>query len=224
MKKFTFSLFILLMLSASASAQKRTYAPNIDVHIMPIALAFPDPSLRIGTEYMTSGRWSYGISLGGGLNVLGLHRAPWNSLKSRKYNMVEIRPEVKFYWLRRENVGWYAAAEGVFLRVHRTLGKNDHYLSDSTKLSFDGSKFSKSKAGFVVKLGTKFIVPERLTIDLYTGFGLAKANVRYSRIENPREVSYDPFFEGENFFPGRKWTPLVSFGAKFGLLVWQKQE
>ncbi|GGH33039.1 hypothetical protein GCM10007423_23010 [Dyadobacter endophyticus] len=54
--------------------------------------------------------------------------------------------------------------------------------------------------------------------------GPRKTNVRYTRIENPQEVSYDPFFEGENFFPGRKWTPLVSFGVKFGLLVWQKRD
>ncbi|MCF0040095.1 DUF3575 domain-containing protein [Dyadobacter fanqingshengii] len=223
MKYFTFSLLILLTLSTGVFAQKQTIAPNIDVHVMPIALAFPDPSLRIGTEYMTAGRWSYGVSLGGGLNVLGLHRAPWNSLKTRKYNMMEIRPEVKFYWLRREYMGWYLAAEGVFSRVHRALGKDYHYLSDSTQLSFDGSKFRKNKAGFVVKMGAKFIVPKKLTTDLYTGLGLAKTNVRYTSIENPQEVSYDPFFEGENFFPGKEWTPLVSFGVKFGLLVWQKQ-
>lgn len=223
MKNFTLSLLVLLTFCTGAFAQKQTYVPNVDVHVMPIALVFPDPSLRIGTEYMTAGRWSYGLSLGGGINALGLHRAPWNSIKSDKYNMMEIRPEVKFYWLRREYSGWYVAAEGVFSRVHRTLGKDYHYLSDSTQLSFDGSNFRKNKAGFVIKMGAKFIVPKKLTIDLYTGLGLAKTNVRYSRIENPQEVSYDPFFEGENFFPGRKWTPIVSFGVKFGLLVWQKR-
>jgi len=224
MKNFTLSLFILLKLPTGVFAQKQITAPSIDVHVMPMALAFPDPSLRIGVEYMTAGRWSYGLTLGGGLNVLGLHPAPWNSLRSRKYNMMEIRPEVKLYWLRRKNTGWYVATEGVISRVHRALGKDNHYLSDSTQLSFDGSTFHKNKAGFVVKVGAKFIVPKKLTIDLYTGLGLAKTNVRYTRIENPQEVRYDPFFEGENFFPGRKWTPLVSFGAKFGLLVWQKLE
>lgn len=222
MKIFLFLLLILLTLSTEAFAQKQPYERNIDVHVMPIALVFPDPSLRIGVEYMTAGRWSYGLALGGGFNLFGLHRAPWNTLRSGRYSMIEIRPEVKYYWLRRESTGWYVAAEGVFARVNRTLRKNYHYLSDSTKLSFDGSDFRKSKAGFVIKMGAKFLIPEKLTIDLYTGVGLASTNVRYNRVENPQEVGHDPFFESENFFPGKRWTPLVSVGVKFGLLVFRR--
>lgn len=162
MKNFTFSLLILLTLNIGVFAQKQTIAPNIDVHVMPIALAFPDPSLRIGAEYMTAGRWSYGLSFGGGLNVLGLHRAPWNSLRSRKYNMMEIRPEVKFYWLRREYMGWYVATEGVFSRVHRALGKDYHYLSDSTQLSFDGFKVSQKQSWICNKAGSKIYRSEKI--------------------------------------------------------------
>jgi hypothetical protein len=105
---------------------------------------------------------------------------------------------------------------------NRKLGKDAHYLSDSTQVSFDGSDFSKNKVGLVGKVGVKFLIPKKFTIDMYTGLGLARTNVRYTAIENPKEGYYDPFFEWENFYPGRKFTPIISFGVKFGMLVWQR--
>jgi hypothetical protein len=217
-----FTFILLSTVSSFAQKEKASFKPNLDVHIMPIALAFPDPSLRLGSEYMTSGRWSYGLSLGVGSNAISLGKLPWNTAKSRSYSMAEIRPEVKFYWLRREDMGWYLAAEGMLSSVKRELGRDSHYISDTTQLSFDRSNFRKTKVGLIGKIGVKFLIPKKLTMDLYTGLGLARTHVKYSEIENPTEGSYDPFIEGENFYPGKKFTPIVSIGIKFGLLVWQK--
>ena len=148
-------LFSALSLLASVNgfAQGRKYLdePNLDVHVMPLALAFPDPSLRIGAEYMTSGRWSYGLSLGAGTSALS-YNTPFSPGNSKKYNMMEIRPEVKFYWLQRNEMGWYAAAEAFVSNVNRRLGKNSHYLSDTTQMSFESSHFSKKRFGMVGKM------------------------------------------------------------------------
>ncbi|MCE6991043.1 DUF3575 domain-containing protein [Dyadobacter sp. CY323] len=223
MKTISILLSALAFLaSVNGFAQGRKYLndANLDVHIMPIALVFPDPSLRIGAEYMTSGRWSFGLSLGAGTSALS-YNTPFSPGNSKRYNMMEIRPEVKFYWLKRNEMGWYAAAEGFVSNANRQLGKNSHYLSDSTQMHFESAHFSKKKTGMVGKIGVKFLIPKRLTIDMYTGLGLARTNVTYSKIENPTEEFYDPFFEVENFYPGKKFTPVVSLGIKFGMLVWQ---
>ncbi|KQS30918.1 hypothetical protein ASG33_11165 [Dyadobacter sp. Leaf189] len=225
MKNFTFLLVSALLLNAVVSfgqKQPDLFRRNVDVHIMPVALAFPDPSIRIGSEFMTGGRWSYGLSVGAGLRALALGRTLFSSDKPRSYNMLEIRPEVKFYWLKRDYMGWYLAAEGVISRVKKELARNSHYISDTTQLSFERSDFSKTKFGLVGKIGAKFLIPKKLTIDLYTGLGLARTTVKYSEIQDAEEVSYDPFWEGENFYPGKKFTPIVSVGVKFGMLVWQQ--
>ncbi|KAA0992194.1 DUF3575 domain-containing protein [Dyadobacter aurulentus] len=225
MKNFSFFLMALCCSATSfGQTQKPVYKPNADIHFMPIALAFPDPSVRIGSELMTGGRWSYGLSVGAGMKAFTFSRTPLSLFSSRSYRMMEIRPEVKFYWLKRETLGWYLAAEGFVSSVNRQLGKDSYYLSDTTMVSFDGSHFSKKKMGLVWKIGVKFLVPEKLTIDMYTGLGLARTNVRYTKTENPTEDPYDPFFDPEDFYPGKKFTPVISFGVKFGLLVWQKEE
>ncbi|WP_031526441.1 DUF3575 domain-containing protein [Dyadobacter crusticola] len=224
MKNFTSLLCSVLLLNAVVSfgqKQPDLFRRNVDVHIMPIALAFPDPSIRIGSEFMTGGRWSYGLSVGAGVRALTLGKTLFGNNKPPQYSMVEIRPEVKFYWLKRDYMGWYLAAEGIVSHVNRELGRDSHYVSDTTQIYFERSNFSKTKFGLAGKIGAKFLIPKKLTIDLYTGLGLARTNVRYTEIVNPREESYDPFFEGENFYPGKKFTPIVSVGVKFGMLVWQ---
>jgi hypothetical protein len=223
MRKFTFLSFLLcLFISGAGFAQKQktSFYRNVDVHVMPIALAFPDPSIRIGSEYMTNGRWSYGLSLGAGLNVLSLNKSFRSGGKN--YNMLEVRPEVKYYWFRNNQMGWYGAVEGMFVHVNRRLGKDSHFLTDSTEVQFDGARFTKNKLGFAGKIGVKFLLRKRLTIDMYTGLGLARNNVKYSEIQNPTEGVYDPFFEWENFYPGKKTSAIVSFGVKFGFLVWEE--
>lgn len=213
-------LFLFISMTGFAQKQKTKFYRNVDIHLMPIALVFPDPSIRIGSEYMTNGRWSYGLSLGAGMNLLSLNKSFGRGKKS--YNMMEVRPEVKYYWFRNDYMGWYGAVEGIFVHVNRRLGRDSYYLTDSTQVSFDGSHFRKTKLGFAGKLGVKFLLRKGLTIDMYTGVGLTRNNVKYSKVENPTEEYYDPFFEGENFYPGKKFSPIVSFGAKFGLLLWEE--
>ena len=217
-------LFFFISFSALGQKEKKIFPSNIDIHLMPLAVAHPDPSIRIGSEYMTSGRWSYGLSLGAGFNQVLSNPPGWPKAKdSDKYRMFEIRPEVKYYWFRRDAMGWYVALEGVLMSRKNKFLNRSHYLDDSNEIHFDQADFSKSKAGLIGKIGGKFLIKKRLTIDFYTGLGLANTNVKYLNVVNPVAGRSDHFFELENYYPGKKITPLVAVGLKLGFRVWEKE-
>jgi len=226
MRKYnTITLVCILFLSSFcgiAQQRKNVFKPNLDIYLMPLAIAHPDPSIRFGTEYMTNGRFSYGLGVGAGFKGMHLPFIPVSGKRSRSYGLFEIRPEIKFYWLKRETLGWYIAAEGSYVNVKRTFSKGYHYLNDTLQVGFDRAAFAKSKFGLVGKAGVKFLIEDRFTMDFYTGLGIAVTRVKYSDIEQPKVHSYDPFFEFENFYPGKNYTPLVAIGLKVGIMAWKK--
>ncbi len=205
------------------SAQTRTretLPANVDLHIMPIALAHPDPSLRIGAERITGGRWSYGLSAGIGHN-------PFTAVLMKNdrrtdYQLWEIRPEVKFYLLQREDMGWYLAAEGVYVNSSYTSRSSYYILSFNEKVVFDKAGFQKEKFGGIGKMGVKFLVGRKLTLDLFSGLGMAWTQVSYSDVENPKNEVHDPFFDGEDLYLGKRWTGLLAIGVKVGIRLWEE--
>ena len=213
---------ILSSFCSFAQRQKKAFKPNLDLHFMPLAIAHPDPSLRFGSELMTKGRFSYGLSLGAGFKGMHLPVVPVSGKRSGNYGLFEIRPEIKFYWLKRETMGWYIAAEGSYVHVKRTMTKSSYYMNDTLQIGFDRASFAKTKFGLVGKMGVKFLIDDRYTMDFFTGLGVALTRVKYSEIEQPKTYSYDPFFEFENFYPGRNYTPLIAIGLKVGVMAWKK--
>ncbi len=219
-KRFICLLPAAFLCHFAQSQELARYPANLDLHIMPVALAHSDPSLRIGTELMGPGRWSYGLSAGLGHNPIT------NSLmkndKRTGYQLWEVRPELKYYWLQREDMGWYAAVEGVYVNSRYSLDKSSYYLSWREKIVFDKADFEKNKFGGIAKMGVKFLVGRKLTLDLFSGLGLAQSHVTYSNVENPQNESHDPFFEREDFYPGKRWTGILSAGVKIGIRLWEE--
>lgn len=217
-------LFQVLLFALSVPqvcAQIRETLPaHLDLHIMPLALAHPDPSLRMGVEHVTGGRWSYGLSAGFGQN-------PFSGILMKNdrrtdYQLWEIRPEIKFYLFQREDMGWYMAAEGLYVNSSYTSGSSYYILSFDEKVVFDKAEFQKEKFGGIGKMGIKFLVGRKLTLDLFSGLGLARTHVSYSNVENPRNEMHDPFFDGENYYIGKRWTGLLAVGIKVGIRLWEE--
>lgn len=212
---------VLPVLQAGAQTRNHETLPaNLDLHIMPLAFAHPDPSLRIGVERMTGSRWSYGLSAGVGNNPITT--LLMKDDRRTNYQLWEIRPEIKFYLLQREDMGWYLAAEGLYVNSSYIAGSSYYILSFDQKVVFDKAEFRKEKFGGINKMGVKFLVGRKLTLDLFSGLGLARTHVSYSDVENPRNETHDPFFDGENYYLGKRWTGLFSIGVKVGIRLWEE--
>lgn len=218
-------LFLTVFLSSAGFAQKNSFdfKRSVDIHINPIALGYLDPSVRIGSEYIGKGRWSFGLDLGAGframyLNGIGLTD---RGLKG-SYKLFEVRPEVKFYWLRRSYMGWYVSAEGMFMTRKNKFADNSFYIDDEHQMYYDEATFTKSKVGGIGKIGVKFFLHDRVTLDFFSGLGLAHNTVKYTNLVNPEVKGFDPFFEMENFYPGKKSTVLLAVGFKLGVQLWSE--
>lgn len=218
-------LFLTVFLSSAGFAQKNSFdfKRSVDLHINPIALGYLDPSVRIGSEYIGKGRWSFGLDLGAGframyLNGIGLTD---RGLKG-SYKLFEVRPEVKFYWLKRSYMGWYVSAEGMFMTRKNKFADNSFYIDDEHQMYYDEATFTKSKVGGIGKIGVKFFLHDRFTLDFFSGLGLAHNTVKYTNLVNPEVKGFDPFFEMENFYPGKKSTVLLAVGFKLGVQLWSE--
>ncbi len=225
MKIITTFLFLTVFLSSAGFAQQNNFdfKRNVDIHINPIALGYLDPSVRIGSEYVGKGRWSYGLDLGAGFRAMyfnGIGLAD-RGLKG-SYKLFEIRPEIKFYWLKRSYMGWYVSAEGMFMTRKNKFADKSFYIDDENQMHYDQATFTKTKIGGLAKIGVKFWLNDQFTLDFFSGLGLAHNTVKYTDLVNPEVKFYDPFFEMENFYPGKKSTAILSVGLKLGVLLWSQ--
>ncbi|MCF2443424.1 DUF3575 domain-containing protein [Dyadobacter sp. CY345] len=227
MKSIFTALLIIVISSSSYSQGVDLFRRNLDVHVDLVPVIFPDPAIRFGSEMMLGKRWSAGLNLGVGTYILGnraiLFSEPsWN----RGYQLFEIRPEIKFYWFKREKMGWYIAAEGLLSSMKASTGKGYHFANDSDSLEvvFDRADFQKTKIGLIGKMGGRFLFNDRITLDFFTGLGLSNTNSSYSNYVNLGSRRSDPFFEGENYTVGERITAHLSFGLRIGMLVWTKKE
>ncbi len=217
------------MLSISSYAQRvdNMFKQNIDIHIDPIPLGFPDPSLRFGSEMMMGNRWSIGMNLGVGFNGMYFKKLPMVEEFGKDYFMIDMRPELKFYWLKRQKMGWYISAEGLtsLLKSQVTSGSHafsENTTSDTLQVAYDRADYKKTKLGLIGKVGIRHLVGQKVTVDFFTGLGLSRTNSAYSNYVNQQIIGYDPFFEMENFDIGKRVTPHISFGLRIGVIIWTK--
>ncbi len=223
-------LTILLVMSVSAGVQAQRvddlFQKNVDFHIDIVPLGFTDPSIRFGSEIMFGNQWAAGLNLGVGVpipwnSVLGFRQQRW---EKGKYQVFEARPEIKFYWLRRERIGWYVAVEGLVSSMKGTTGKSYHFLdnNDSLQVNFDHAEFTKTKLGATAKMGGRVLFGKRVTLDFFSGIGLSNISSNFKNYRNRTESRSDPFFEGENYVAGKRVLAHLSGGLRVGILLWSK--
>lgn len=225
-----FTTLILAFLSSTycfSQTDRGLFTKNIDAHIDLIPLGFPDPAIRFGSEWMLGNRWAVGLNLGVGVPVpgnggLGFREPEWK----KGYQLFEIRPEVKYYWLKRERMGWYMAAEGFVSSMKATAGSGYHFSpgSDTLQINFEKADFQKTKIGMIGKIGGRFLLGQRFTLDFFTGLGLSNTNSSYKNHLNPVPKKSDPFFEGENYTVGKRLTAHLSFGLRLGMILCQQKD
>ena len=227
MKYFTtFALALFTSTSCMSQVNRDLFDKNIDVHADLVPLAFPDPAVRFGSEWMLGNRWSAGLNVGIGLLIPGNRRTVFQEPTWKSgYQLLEFRPEIKYYWFKRERMGWYVAAEGFASSMKATSGSSYHFFqeSDTLQVNFDRADFQKTKIGMIGKIGGRFLLGERMTLDFFTGLGLSSTNSSYKDYQNPTFSKSDPFFEGENYRVGKRSTAHASFGLRLGIIIWQKE-
>ena len=225
--RYILQALLIFTVSLSVHAQEADlFRQNIDVHVDLVPLTFPDPAVRFGSEMMLGNRWSAGLNLGIGTYIFGGRRLVFPEPRWNKgYHLLEIRPEIKFYWYKRQRMGWYIAAEGLLSTMRGSTGKSYHFSgdSDTLQINFDQADFQKTKLGLIGKVGGRFLMGERFTLDFFTGLGLSNTRSSYSNYVNPTFKRSDPFFEGENYSVGKRITGHLSFGLRLGMIVWNKK-
>lgn len=223
------SVLLILTIATSAYSQHvdNLFKQNIDVHVDVVPLIFPDPSVRFGSEMMLGKRWSAGLNLGVGTAIFGNRGVLFTEPRwSKGYRLLELRPEIKFYWFKRQKMGWYMAVEGLLSTMGGTTGKNYHFMedNDTSRVNFDQADYHKTKIGMIGKLGGRFLINERITLDFFTGLGLSSTRSTYSNYINPTISPSDPFFEGENYNVGKRITGHLSCGFRVGVVIWGKKK
>lgn len=226
--KYIYFTLLTFFSAVSTNAQRidDLFQKNIDLHVDLAPIGFPDPSLRFGSEMMLGNRWSVGMNLGVGVPVNGSAGWAFKGPKWKKgqYRLFEARPEVKFYWFKRERSGWYIAAEGLISTMEGSSGKGYHFINDNDTLqvNFEHADYTKTKIGAIGKLGGRMIIGQRMTLDFFTGLGLSKTNSRYANYQQKTFSKSDPFFEGENYIAGKRITGHLSVGLRLGIILWSK--
>lgn len=137
----------------------------------------PGPRYRIGLEYISDKQLGYTVDIGYGNHTLNRWRF---SDKNRVYSLFEIRPEIKYLFLRHRNHFLYGAIEGFYINENKILGSG-HYQRENAdfEIRFDRAKFRRQKYGARLKLGLNLSVFERFSLDVYGGFGVAHRNISY---------------------------------------------
>ena len=226
MKYTLLTMIFIFPTLGNAQAIDDLFSKNIDVHVDPIPLAFVDPAIRFGSEMSFGNRWASGLNLGIGIPLLKNTNIGFADDRDMRgsYMHMDIRPEIKFYWLKRNYMGWYVGAEGILSNTKRDLGKGYHLEeSDSRQqTNFDQADFQKTKIGLIGKMGGRFLINKRITLDLFTGLGYARVNNQYTNYVNPSAQEGDPFFELENYFKGKFWTAQLTAVARLGIIIWEK--
>ncbi len=194
---FFYLLFIFNCFAANAQSSR------FALHWAPMSVIDYNPRIRIGAEYRIHRNFSVTADMGFGKN-LGLIR------ESRDYKLIEIRPELKYYFTENVPVvDAYISVESFY--IHLTESKRDGYFYADIPAYvtfYDEAKLTKYKYGFHLKTGLKFIIEKHFSIDLFAGIGKARRNIIYSDLVNGETVESDMW---EEWFAGDKYPGISSF-------------
>lgn len=219
-------LFLAILAACRVSGQGKKQVPmpaHVDLYVSPLALIHSNPSLRFGVEVKPANRWSFGAAVGLGDDPT----TQWlmQNDKRTAYVLREIRPEVKYYWHQWYDLAAYFSLEGIYSKTSYTNRDATYSHSSTEQIRFEKASFRKSKIAGLAKIGIKCLIGRKLSLDLYSGVGLARTVVRYSDLVNPTLESYDPIsiiFEREDYYSGIHFMPQFVVGLKLGLSAWRR--
>lgn len=191
MKKYLAAVTLLILFHQGVHSQAVEKSHRIEIHTTPLTMVDFTPRLRMGVEYQQSDKFAYCLDFGLGNSFLNLQR-PNEEDGSNHYRFWEVRPEVKYYFLKNNNVvSMYCAAELFYLKTSSTIYK-DHYYPEASSptIVYDRADFQKQKMGAHLKAGLKLVANNKISFDFYVGGGMAYRMVNYTNVVNPRTEEY----------------------------------
>jgi len=218
MKKLFLIVMYFLIVQITSLAQDSLPNRNFDIHIMPLTLLDYTPRLRLGFEYINN-RIGHDIEIGVGYSYFpnwGLRNSVWD----KSYKFFEIRYETKYYLSSFKNRA-YLSSEFFYINLMSDLKNNYYYLNKSQKAySYDSALFTKIKYGFHLKFGFRALYFDKMSIDFYSGLGIAKRITNFKNLVNPTLIQ-EPIFE-EWFIPSYKYQKSIylfhlTLGIKVGI-------
>ncbi|MDM8160904.1 DUF3575 domain-containing protein [Labilibaculum sp. K2S] len=224
MNKFIGIVLLLFFFSPEIHSQPKEKDHTIEIHTTPSTLLDFTPRLRMGVEYQQSDKFAYSLDFGLGNSVINFYRVNDSDLE-KDYQFWEVRPELKYYFLKPNNViSIYGAIEFFYLETSNS-NYDDHYYpkSTSTAILYDKADFLKQKMGAHIKSGIKIIANNKFSFDFYVGGGIAYRTVKYSNVINPHvDESFESFDEWEFGLSKRKAGSKTIFhltaGFKAGII------
>lgn len=229
MKRF-FALFVIFLLFSQnlLSQNKNLESDRFLITIMPYSMIDYSPRFRFGVEYYSTEKFGYSLDFGFGNNILGLQNGIW----SENYSLLEFRSELKYFFVLKEYIAFYAGTE--FFLIHTQDLRHDGWYrkelspqADDLNLmtSFDFATFNRQKYGAHLKVGLKLIAFKRVDFDFYAGIGAAFRTVEYSQVVNPIDETYYIFNDGVesvNTNEGESLLFHIALGGKIGIILWGK--
>jgi hypothetical protein len=191
MKKYLAAVTLLFLFHQGAHSQSAEKSHRIEIHTTPSSLVDFTPRLRLGVEYQQSEKFAYSLDFGLGNSVINFYRVNDSDLEN-DYEFWEVRPELKYYFLKPNNVvSMYGALEFFYLETSSSI-YDDHYYPEntSTAILFDKADFRKQKMGAHLKAGLKLVANNKFSFDFYVGGGMAYRMVNYTNVVNPHVGEY----------------------------------
>ncbi|HET8859672.1 hypothetical protein [Marivirga sp.] len=223
-QSFLIIILALLFVHNSFSQERSNIDNTLNFKVMPLSLLAYNPRHRIGLEYISHNRLGYSVDFGMGNNSLNKRRL--SGLKWEKdYSYYEIRPEIKYLFIKSEEYFLYAALEFFHINVKDVLKSGEYQQEDPyVGISYESANFSKRKTGAHLKGGLNFIALKRLHLDLYGGIGLAKRTISYTDVVNPVEGSeiFVEWIPQPDLYEGESIVTHLTLGFKIGYTLWMK--
>lgn len=224
MSRILFITISIVCLFQLSEAQRAIGFPGtLDFHFVPLPIADRNPRWRLGMEYHTRQHVGYNLEVGFGNSQIN-HNQLDDGTFGLNYSFFEIHPEVK--WYRKEESEWatYFSAELFYLHMKDRLANEYYYTGGDFTLPvyYEQASINKEKIGLQVKAGIKFLLFQRIMLDLHEGIGVAYRNITYTNLVNPMNLPYPPFEEWYVAPYKKEGSALIfqlALGCKVGFLI-----
>lgn len=183
-------LFFLLVPELYSQLEEKEHI--LEIHTVPSTMFDFTPHFRLGLEYQGSSKFAYILDLGVG-NSFSRWIRSGDEDTNKNYQFWEIRPEVKYYFHKPNDVfSMYCSTELFYINASSTISDSYYYSKHSTSdISYDRAHFEKQKIGGHLKIGVRLIANNKYSFDFYVGPGIAHRTVNYSDVVNPTVSEYD---------------------------------
>jgi hypothetical protein len=175
MKSGILSILVLISTFAAYSqVDTREMKEHVTLKFLPLGLFDFDNTVQVGVEVpFSNNRFSFQQEVGYGHSSFNI----WYHEDGRHpdKSTIKTRTQLRFYFYEKRRARSYVAGEFLYKRVinrqSQWVGQNCIY-GDCDYLEYKDVRFGRFVNAVHVKVGWQFYFSNRMTLDLYTGFGV----------------------------------------------------